>query len=391
MPLTQRVLEILDGWREHNPLFRYNRDSRGNIFFPFKNVMVQIIFPETVSSQMQNSWHINCYVNPRTSSKGGLLPDLFVDFPFNMNVLNILWGYYNSTFFPHFTVGISRKAVAVSSTVFLPNKLLSAASLHHSLVELSSGHWYLVKEFFNAGLLEDTLSLASSESRDHFESLMYSFRGMQMGCFDMPLGKLNFKEKWCPLPFNNLIGYKPKQQERIDALFQKFPAHARIGNINVYSIDSKSLKSLIWPIRDLITKSRKKFKVETLHQGFPAHTFRRQTLADYQAFLGVRFSVEIADAESFSREEIEEWKESLLFQPDPTFVGRYSFGEDKIRFNINLPIFLVEKHHLLLPEIDAMQLGGERLEHAIARPRERMQRDVEVWRKMSQRIRAVTS
>lgn len=387
MSLTQKVLGILERWKELNPLFRYSRDSRGNIFFRFRGVTVCIAFPETVFPQIQHSWHVNCFVIPKTSSRGGLLPNLLVNFPFDTDVLNILWGYYDRMFYSYLTVGLAKKAIAISPTVFLPENLLNASSLLHAFTEISSGYWYLTKEFFNSGILENTLSTISSNGRAFFEGLMHSCKGMQMGCLSISIDQLNFDEKWCPLPFNNLIGYGPKQQKEIDKLFQKDSTYDRIGNWDVLSIQSKDLKSLIWSIKDLIEACHKKTELQTLHQGFPLHVLKERTLADYRVFLGVRFSVKVADAKSFSRKEIEEWKESLLFQPEPTFLGRYAFEEDEIRFNINLPMFLAEQHNLLFPEIDSKHLGKDFLRHSILSPKERMRRDVNVWQKISEGLK----
>jgi hypothetical protein len=347
--------------------FNYDLDSRGNIILPFRGMVTHMVFTGTVfKEETPESESVNCAIVPPYA--------IYVNLPFESKIRDMLLDYASKWFYGFWSFGWNperRAFMIVPQAIFSAraSEFVCLESFYHALVEITSGYWDLAKTLYKLGLLPPP-----PLNRAQFEERIDAWKEMRMGYErgsvdrSLPLG-----DETATLVFNNLIGDKPGSGLHLPKEMFDVPEPF---HHDMYYFNSQDLRTLVEPIKETLEKQNKEFEFRTLHQGFPLELLRGQTMADYHAFLGVRFSVNVTDENSYSKKQIEEWKDALVFahpSKDRTDFGRYTLEEGHVRFNISIPLYTDKNHHILFsPRLDPKVLERETLT-----PAERMKEDID--------------
>jgi hypothetical protein len=362
-PIRLKIFEILRDWKRHVPNLNYNFDSRGNISMSFRGIVTRIVFTGTVAKEEPEFESVNC----------GIIPpyDIYANLPLESTTRDMLLDYGSKWFHGFWISGWNpqRRAFVIRPQAVFTENFLCLESLYHALVEITSGYWELAKVFYKSGLLQ-----MPPLDRVQFEERIASWEGMKIGYLKASIDRsLPTGHEMASLLFNNLIGDKPGSGVHIPK--QMFDVPEPFHH-DVYCFKLQDLAALVEPVKEMLEKQNKEFEFGTLHQGFPLELLRGHTVGDYHGFLGLRFSVQVADEDEYAKDQIEQWKHALVFAAPSkgrTDFGRYTLEKGHVRFNINIPLYTDKNHRIIFtPKLDSRILERE-----VLRPAECMKEDID--------------
>ncbi|NIQ04712.1 MAG: hypothetical protein GWO20_02965 [Candidatus Korarchaeota archaeon] len=340
-----RISQILDQWRKTVPDLKYTINEQENHYtltIPFRGLRVSIAFP-------QFNGCILCFASPPQK-----LPVTSLD----NKILNTLLDYQSQWFYAFWSTTPIRVSRTILPQVILPLKFLSLETLHHAMVEITTGYWDILKAFHNSDLLP-----SYSAKHDFIKEIICGWKEMQMGCENISsLDHMisDTKKETTTLFFDNQIGDKLGSHHQMPKEFFDVPEPE---HHDLYRFKTADLKKLLKPIIELLNKKQRKFEAKTVHQGFPSQSMSGQVIAGYHVFLGVRFSLLLCEENSFLEKETRKWQELLLSPPKSPAIfgnqtvletfGRYILGDHDVRFDINIPLYTEKGGKLkFIPEFD---------------------------------------
>lgn len=390
--VATRIRVVLERWKGDVPGFNYSLDSHGNFTFHFREANV-IVIP--------SQGHAVCRVDPYSLSREHAMPPVIAELPLSQKLLDDLSTWHAKYVYAELEPYVWKDMLLVTTEALLPRGFVTAASLLHSLVELTDGYWELAKAFFDSGQFEaffntfrpDERARAESTVGDQLRRIEEVRTGLLTGdLLDRLLPRdlvLSVEEGKIDLPFRNLIGDVGLERARWAERMESSGVSTDFlgpGHIDVYTIESRYVRNFILPVKRAVQNLHREFQIETIHQGFPA----RRRPWGREIFLGVRFIVKLADRNVFGEKELEEWKEAQLFMFRHCRIPfEYAVRKDSVDLLATLPLSVLQQHNIVY---DEFPIDGQIMETALARAITEFpswnEEDVNFWRKYVQELKA---